>query len=1053
MKRLGQHLGGPYPDQLPHRVEGDGIGLERRGGGAGQQVILCHPDQGALAAILGGQIKAGDGLQQRAMEHDALVNIGLRPLCRAHAGKFQRLGQRCRGAGGGQLDLGLDQDRAQGRAVGLAQAHPDHGRVIRPGPAVMAHLGRDLEGQRRAVQRQPARGPHLAQRRHHEGGAQGGGALGQHFDRKGQGHHRKAAQIGVKPRDGTAKAVIAQERRLIEIKNHICRQAVAICRRGPGGEQWKAQRAAARWHQGRRGSIGKIGAHDVAFAGNKALHHVEIGGNHAPGRWLRVGNRGCHHGRRGHCRGRDQRGRAGSDGAVGPHRHLPQRHRLDPHLEDLRSAGAAAHRGLGAGGGKRRHIQRHTFDRKLGQHVVHLFQPGATGGIDRQRVMRLAAQDVVDESRQVVARTAFQKYPRAIGVHLRDGLGKPHPARPLVGGQAANCLGVGGKGLSGQTGIDRQRGWGDRDALKEQVQPRAEPGKGRAVVGPLERQDFTEATKRRRGLNHPVARLGGKGGNHFLVGAVVHRQNDIAALGQSGGQGFVRHRANGDQGAACDDPFAGHHFVGTIQFAHLGLKPLGAIAPRHVGGIKRRIFAGRVPDHHVGLDPERGIQRPDRLVGRKDRLGADIHPPQTLARHRRSGVRVGGRKDYLAGQQPATMARKGTIDQIEPGAHFRTVQHHLAQHADMLTSLAGIHERQLAAEGQRLGRQINPLAVAQPGLASRKLGGQAGKLGLRVMSVGRDDGGAPAALPQRGIGLGGQPGQRHVGAQRFGGGVKSRAKPACIGGVEHQHLGAAGQHRARLGRTAVFFQHGMGVDAAKAEGVDPCAAWAGGPVNPRPGLGVEVERGLLQPQRRVWCLDQGRRQGAVIKRQRGLDQPRRPRSRQAMPDHRFHRAQGTGGGAADARAELPGQGLDFGRIAQLGGGAMGLDQPDRTWIDPGFGIGPVQRQRLTLDPGGKNAQALAVARHPHPAHQRIDAVARRLGVRQPLEAQNAHPFAQQGAVGFSGKRLDRSLARQGFELAEDHVDRGRGRGMHPPHHRHVAAPGAQVGHAAFQRDQ
>jgi hypothetical protein len=117
----------------------------------------------------------------------------------------------------------------------------------------------------------------------------------------------------------------------------------------------------------------------------------------------------------------------------------------------------------------------------------------------------------------------------------------------------------------------------------------------------------------------------------------------------------------------------------------------------------------------------------------------------------------------------------------------------------------------------------------------------------------------------------------------------------------------------------------MDVDAAEAEGIDTGAAHAAQARDPRPGLGIDVERRRRNPEIRVDRLAQGRRQHPVMQRQRGLDQAGDARCRNAMADHRLDRAERDRALRGAALAEHVLQRRDLGLVAERNAGAVRLE--------------------------------------------------------------------------------------------------------------------------------
>ena len=77
-------------------------------------------------------------------------------------------------------------------------------------------------------------------------------------------------------------------------------------------------------------------------------------------------------------------------------------------------------------------IDGRTERRKLSRHVLELEKAGAVHRVRRHRHMVLAAQDVVDLARRRAARSAFEEYLEAVGVHPPDRLLQAHRRHPLL---------------------------------------------------------------------------------------------------------------------------------------------------------------------------------------------------------------------------------------------------------------------------------------------------------------------------------------------------------------------------------------------------------------------------------------------------------------------------------------------------------------------------------------------------------------------------------------------------------------------------------------------
>ncbi len=138
----------------------------------------------------------------------------------------------------------------------------------------------------------------------------------------------------------------------------------------------------------------------------------------------------------------------------------------------------------------------------------------------------------------------------------------------------------------------------------------------------------------------------------------------------------------------------------------------------------------------------------------------------------------------------------------------------------------------------------------------------------------------------------------------------------------------------------VLLQDCVGVDPPEAESVHASPPGGlGRTMNPRAGLGVDVEGGLIQLQRGTGLIHvQGGGQDLVIERQSCLDQPSDPGGRHGVADHGLNGAQRAplvdcGFRIADfgfviPRSEDAGQGLNLGSIAHESRRPMSLDEAD-----------------------------------------------------------------------------------------------------------------------------
>ena len=113
---------------------------------------------------------------------------------------------------------------------------------------------------------------------------------------------------------------------------------------------------------------------------------------------------------------------------------------------------------------------------------------------------------------------------------------------------------------------------------------------------------------------------------------------------------------------------------------------------------------------------------------------------------------------------------------------------------------------------------------------------------------------------------------RGAGGQRIAAPLRRSRQCAAVSGRRQTNSSAGQRRSAALGPVqviaGVLFEHRVEVGAAEAEGADAGGARILGAVDPRPRLGVQVERAAVEVRLRVGRLDQRRRQHLVMQRER-----------------------------------------------------------------------------------------------------------------------------------------------------------------------------------------
>ncbi len=186
----------------------------------------------------------------------------------------------------------------------------------------------------------------------------------------------------------------------------------------------------------------------------------------------------------------------------------------------------------------------------------------------------------------------------------------------------------------------------------------------------------------------------------------------------------------------------------------------------------------------------------------------------------------------------------------------------------------------------------------------------------------------------------------------------------------------------------------MSVGAADAERADPGPAGAVAP-RPRPPLGDHRQGRAARGELRVGLGQvEGRRDLAVVQRERRLDQPGHPRGAVQVTDVGLDRADPDG-----LTVEHPLQCGQFGGVAQPGAGAVRLDVVDVGRAQPSGGDRLGDYARLSGHAGRGEADLPAAVVVDRPAAQhRVHPVAVGERVLQPAQRDHADPTAQWRAL-------------------------------------------------------
>ena len=192
---------------------------------------------------------------------------------------------------------------------------------------------------------------------------------------------------------------------------------------------------------------------------------------------------------------------------------------------------------------------------------------------------------------------------------------------------------------------------------------------------------------------------------------------------------------------------------------------------------------------------------------------------------------------------------------------------------------------------------------------------------------------------------------------------------------------------------------------------------------PRPRLcrGQNLKRAFRQRNfiRRLREI-RHRRQRLVPQREQHLDESRRARAREQMPDVRLHRAERALPHAPARLAPQPPQTLELHRVAHRRPRCVALDEIDALRRPARLRVRGLHRAQLPL--GTRREQIpLDVVGKPDATNQTVNAIARRLRVRESFQNQNPRAFANHETVAARVERRATPRRRQRAQLRKTHL--------------------------------
>ncbi|ESU48195.1 hypothetical protein P376_3823 [Streptomyces sp. HCCB10043] len=637
---------------------------------------------------------------------------------------------------------------------------------------------------------------------------------------------------------------------------------------------------------------------------------------------------------------------------------------------------------------------------RRGAAYVQLGQCGGAGqllgsALAQQRhheeaAVRGAGQALLRHRGEHTAGAEFDEAGDALGAQALDGVAEPHRLthvpHPVVGGAQVVARGefTGDGGDDGDARLlEVQSG---RD-LAELLQDGFHERRVRRVAhpdplgaDPLGREQF----------RHGV-RLAGLARDDHGVGAVDGRDAD--AVGQQRTY-LVLGRVDSDHRPALGQPLH--------QPAARGDEAGRVGQGQDAGDMGGRQLAGRVPGEEVGAQPH-GFGEPEErdLDGEQRGLGV-AHLVECL------GVPV----DHRA-QRPVQVLVQLGADLVVRGGEGGVDGGQFTAHAEALRTAAGEEERGGGLAPGQSGLDVGGvLAVGDGAQPAHQL------VAVRSRDDGpvvewRAGGGECAGHVQRAV-LGAVAQVLHE-----AGGLR----PQRVAAAARQHPGQ-GPHRRGLalrrtggvlregGARGRLFEDHVRVGAAQAEGGDARAARAavGLPVD---GFGQQLDRALGPVDVAAGPVDvQGLRQQLVAHRQDHLHHPGHPGGALRVPQVRLHRAEPLRPVLRAVLAVRRDQRVGLDGVADLGGGAVGLDHVDLVRGEAGV------LQRLPDDAllggavGRGDAVGGAVLVDGAAPDDGENGVAVAAGVGEPFEQQHARTLGPGRAVGGLREGPAAAVARQ-----------------------------------------
>ena len=626
----------------------------------------------------------------------------------------------------------------------------------------------------------------------------------------------------------------------------------------------------------------------------------------------------------------------------------------------------------------------------IGQQVVELGDAAALGMVGGQHGdVALVLKRGGSESAQHALGAALDESAHAFRVHPLQLLYEFHRARHLLYQHVVDALVVSREEVRGHVRQDLHVGGLYRYALEE-VAVRAhgrldDLGMEGVAHGDLPRLDA-------HGLEQAYGFFNGLrlAGYHGLLRAVLVGADDVAFYLFQLRVHLVAAEGHGSHLAGVFHFHIGH-FLGPVRYGAQAVLE-GEDAGRGGGGV----LAQGVAYGHVGLYAEFLEQAVHRYVGRHHGRLGELRLLYGFLALGQGGLVLAGLAPDGLGEADADHFLQDDVGLVEGLLHHFIFGGEVAHHVHVLRPLAGEKQAHLGLVGAgpegvnalqlEIERQVGP----GPGLG---MGGHEVDLFHKVLRGLGHYGNAPRGLGPGHAGLGvdghgigpGPPGENGGGFRlRFlyhflrrisgeGHGLALYAGERGLGVLRYLDHGGGFRRAARFGvallvRAGVLFHQHVEVGAAETERRDVGAAYA--VLGPGRGLVYDLEEVQVYAGVGLHIIDGGG-QRLVIDRESGLGYGDRAGRGLAVPYLGLHRGEAQFLAVAHVRAEHFLQHLHFGRVAHLGGGAVGFHEIHVGRAVVHLGEGVLYGDLLAFGVGRGDALALAVGGSAYRVDQRV----------------------------------------------------------------------------------